>query len=277
MPPEHLTIEVTLSDVAITPDRGAARTVHPGRRDEPIAIGPVTAITTATWESGRLVIAYKAWSDRVVRYTYAIGQNPTRLTVDVEFLENGTGDRVRRVYEPTPAVSTDALPPSSAPREAVRSGDGGLLSGASRSGAIDQRPDAALKGLTHLGIVVEDLAPEAAKCGLMHDALEAAVTKRLSDAGFKVIRNSDDDTYLYVNINTVTASSGLCVSRYDVTLYSHAAAPLAHTAAPVPLQAELLHRGGLAGGAPAAHAESVLKSVLENVDLFTTRMKSANQ
>ena len=124
---------------------------------------------------------------------------------------------------------------------------------------------------------MEDLSPEAAKCGLMRDSLETAVTKRLTDAGFRVVRNSDDDTYLYLNINTVTASNGLCVSRYDVTLYSHTAAPLPHTASPVPLQAELLHRGGLAGGAPAAHADGVLKSVLENVDLFATRMKNANQ
>ena len=43
------------------------------------------------------------------------------------------------------------------------------------------------------------------------------------------------------------------MSRYDVMLYSHTAAQLTHTASPVPLQAELLHKGGLAGGAPAVH------------------------
>ena len=141
----------------------------------------------------------------------------------------------------------------------------------------DQRPDAALKGLTRLGVVVEGIGPDSAKCGLKQEAFEAAVTKRLTDAGLRIVRYSDDDTYLYVNIKTVTASSALCVSRYDVTLYSHAAAKLTHTSSPVLLQVELLHKGGLAGGGPAAHAEEVSKSVLEYVDQFSTRIRGANK
>ena len=124
---------------------------------------------------------------------------------------------------------------------------------------------------------MEGISSDAAKCGLKEDALTAAVSKHLTDAGLRVVRDTDDDTYLYVNVNTATASAGLCVSRYDVTLYSHAAAPLAHTSAPVLLQVELLHRGGLAGGAPAQHADAVTKGVLEYVDQFATRIKSANQ
>ena len=130
-------------------------------------------------------------------------------------------------------------------------------------------------GLSRLGLVVEGVGPDSAKCGLTPDALEGAVAKHLTDAGFRVVRDSDDDTYLYVNINTVTASAGLCVSRYDVTLYSHTTAKLSHTASPVLVQAELLHKGGLAGGGPAAHAASVLKSVLESVDQFATRVRNA--
>ena len=42
------------------------------------------------------------------------------------------------------------------------------------------------------------------------------------------------------------------------------------------LQVELLHKGGLAGGRPAAHADDVLKNVLEYVDQFSTRIRSAN-
>jgi hypothetical protein len=78
-----------------------------------------------------------------------------------------------------------------------------------------------------------------------------------------------------VNLNTSKVSTGLCVSRYDVTLYSHAAAPLSHTASPVLLQVELLHKGGIAGGAPAAHADGVVKSVLEYVDQFSARIRNA--
>lgn len=125
--------------------------------------------------------------------------------------------------------------------------------------------------------MVEGLGAEAAKCGLKQEALEAAITQRLTGAGLRVVRDSDDDTYLYVNVNTVTASASLCVSRYDVTLYSHAAAALTHTASPVLLQVELLHKGGLSGGGPAAHADGVSKSVLEYVDQFTTRIRDANK
>jgi hypothetical protein len=62
-----------------------------------------------------------------------------------------------------------------------------------------------------------------------------------------------------------------------VTLYSHAAAQLAHTASPVLLQVELLHKGGLAGGGPTVHQDGVLKSVLEYVDQFSTRIRDANR
>jgi hypothetical protein len=41
------------------------------------------------------------------------------------------------------------------------------------------------------------------------------------------------------------------------------------------LQAELLHKGGIAGGAPAAHAAGVVKSVLEYVDQFSARIRNA--
>ena len=276
VPPERLVIEVTPAIVTITPDPGAARTVQPGRRDQEAKIGPVTATTNTSWDAGRLTIVYTAGTDRMLRYVYAVGQNLDTLTVDVEFVEGRrSGDRVRRVYErtaPDSAPSTTAAPPGAAPPPATFP-----ASSLPATAAIDQRPDASLKGLTRLGVVVEGLGPDAAKCGLKPEAFETAVTKRLMDAGFAVVRNSDDDTYLYVNINTVTASAGLCVSRYDVTLYSHTAARLTHTASPVLLQVELLHKGGLAGGGPAVHPDSMLKSVLEYVDQFSTRIRNANK
>jgi hypothetical protein len=72
-------------------------------------------------------------------------------------------------------------------------------------------------------------------------------------------------------------SAGLCVSRYDVTLYTHTAARLSYTDSPVLLQVELLHKGGIAGGAPATHAAGTVKSVLEYVDQFATRIRAANK
>ena len=292
LPPDRLTIAVTPAIVTITPDPGAARTVQPGRRDESVKIGPVTVITNASWDANRLTIVYKAQTGRLLRYTYWVNQSPAQLIVEVEFVEGkGGGDRVRRVYEPmTPgdspvaAQSNSALGgPASAPStptapRGVTPPPGTFpASSGPASTAIDQRPDASLKGLTRLGVVLEGVGADAAKCGLKPEPIEAAVTKRLTDAGLRVVRYSDDETYLYVNINTVTASSALCVSRYDVTLYSHAAAQLPHTASPVLLQVELLHKGGLAGGGPAVHAESVLKNVLEYVDQFALRVRDANK
>ena len=141
---------------------------------------------------------------------------------------------MRRIYEPTspgdaavaaqsssaPDAPASAPPTPAAPRGAAPPPGTFPASSAPASTAIDQRPDAALKGLTRLGVVLEGIGADAAKCGLKQESLEAAVTKRLTDAGFRVVRDSDDESYLYVNINTVTASAGLCVSRYDVTLYS---------------------------------------------------------
>jgi hypothetical protein len=283
LPADRLTITVTPAIVTIAPDPGAARTVQPGRRDESVRIGPVTVITNSSWDAGQLTIVYRAQTGRLLRYTYSLNPKPMQLIVDVEFVEGkGGGDKVRRVYEPVRPGETDVpSPPAleappSVPAPAAPGAAGTLpTSPTPASTALDQRPDAALKGLTRLGVVVEGLGTEAAKCGLNQETLEAAVTKRLTDAGFRVVRFSDDETYLYVNINTVTASTTLCVSRYDVTLYSHAAARLAHTASPVLLQVELLHKGGLAGGGPAVHAESVMKNVLEYVDQFSTRIHNA--
>lgn len=276
LPPDRLTIDVTPAIVTLTPDPGAARSVQAGLRDQLVKVGPITVATNTTWDGSRLMVAYDVGSKRLLRYTYSIGQNAATLTVDVEFIEGGkTGDRVRRVYEraaPDAAPSTSSAAGATAPPPASFP-----ASPAPASGPIDQRPDAPLKGLARLGVVVEGIGAEAAKCGLKEEAIEAAVTKHLTDAGFRIVRDSDDDTYLYVNINTVTASNSLCVSRYDVTLYSHTAAKLTHTASPVLLQVELLHKGGLTGGGPAAHADGVLKSVLEYLDQFTTRIRDANK
>jgi hypothetical protein len=147
---------------------------------------------------------------------------------------------------------------------------------ASAQSPVDQRADAALRGITRLGVVLEGLGADAQTCGLRPETLETAVSKRLTDAGFRVMRDSDDETYLYVNINTVAPSAGLCVSRYDVTLYSHTTGKLSHSAASVLLQVELLRKGGLSGGGPATHAESVTRGVLETVEQFVGQMRSAN-
>ena len=282
-PFDHLTVGVTPTDVTITPDRAPARMLHTDGRDDTVPLGRVTSVANATWDAGRLVVVYKADPGRQLRYVYSLNANPMQLIVDVEFVERGGGDKVRRVYDPTVATDTKvaaATAPASAPAAATAAPTAPAVPAAPATPAsapIDQRPDAALKGLTKLGLVLEDLTGDAVACGLTQDALETTVSKHLSDAGFRVVRNSNDDTYMYVNINTAKVSTGLCVSRYDVTIYSHAAARLPHTESPVLLQVELLHKGGIAGGAPAAHADGVTKSLLEYVDQFSARIRNAGK
>ena len=74
----------------------------------------------------------------------------------------------------------------------------------------------------------------------MGEPEKAAASKRLTDAGFQVQKNSDEDSYVYVNIITTSPSLGFCVSRYDVFVYTHTTATLSYQTAPVLVQVSLL-------------------------------------
>ena len=198
----------------------------------------------------------------------------------VGFIERGGRDEVTRVYDAAapgalPSAQSATAPTSPAkppptqgaaptrlqpPQAAPASGD------RADTPMGPQRADAELKGITTLGVVVEELSSQAAACGLVRDTIEAAVSTIMTDAGFKVARNSDEDTYLYVNVITTSASSSLCVSRFDASLYSHTTARLSYQDAPLLVQVLLLHQGGLAGGGPREHADSVLRNVRQYVE-----------
>jgi len=290
-PSTHLTIVETATDVTISDDRKQSRTFHPDSKEDVIQLDGVPVEASAKREAGRLVVLYKVEQGRELRYTYSRTTSPAQLVVDVQFLERGKGDTVRRIYEPTsateaPAAETAApAPPATKPA----AGPTGTMPSESRTGSVpasgdrlgsqafNQRPGAELNGLTKLGVVVEELSSQAAACGLKQATLEAAVSKQLSDAGFSVARNSDEDTYVYVNVITTSLSTGFCVSRYDVFLYTNTTAALSYQKTPVLVQVSLLHKGGLAGGAPAAHADGVLKGVQGFVDQFATQIRAANK
>ena len=272
-PPARLTITDAPTAVTVTGDNRTPRTFHPNGRVEALDISSnvTTELTTTRDAAGRLVVLYQVEPGRQLRYTYSRVQTPEQLIVDVEFVEpKGTGDKVRLVYGRPGAVDT-ASASAAAPAPAAASQIGG------GAPAINQQPDAALKGLTRLGVVVEDLTPQAAACGLKQDALQAMVTKRLTDAGLRVIRYSDEDTYIYVNVVTTSTNNGLCVSRYDVDVLANTAGRLTYGSTPVLLQAQLLHKGGLAGSAAATHGDSVIKGVQEYVDEFASRIRNANK
>ena len=277
-PPARLTIDDTPAGVTVTADNKTPRTFHPNGRVEALDVSSTvtTELTTTRDAAGRLNVLYHVEPGRELHYTYSRVQAPEQLIVDVEFIEPKgagdakTGDRVRLVYGRPGTVETAAASPA-APATAASQLGGGAPA------AINQQPDAALKGLTRLGVVVEDLSPQAAACGLKQDALQAMVTKRLTDAGLRVIRYSDEDTYIYVNVVTTSTNNGLCVSRYDVDVLANTAGKLTYGSTPVLLQAQLLHKGGLAGSAAAAHGDSVTKGVQEYVDEFAARIRNANK
>ncbi len=268
-PAVRLTIVESSAAVTITDDQDHSRTFHPDGKEEVLRFGDVPVVTTAKWESGRLVVLYKAAEGRELRCTYSIAAtaNPPQLVMEVEFLERGGHDKVSRIYdraraaETPPATGATASPQGAAPEPP----------------AVAKGPDAELKGLMNLGVVVEDLSSQAIACGLKQDTIETAVTKSLTDAGLRVRRNSDEDTYVYVDILTSSLSTGLCVSRYDVFLYSHTTATLSYQHTPALVQVSLLHKGGIAGGAPVAHAEGVLRGVKESVDQFAARIRDATK
>jgi hypothetical protein len=279
-PTALLTITETPAAITIADDTGQVRTFHPDGKQEVLHLGELPLVATTKWEAGHLVVLYNVEEGRQLRYTYSRTADPAQLLVDVKFVERGGGDEVRRTYEPAGAAdAARAAPTASTPTAPLA----GLPSAAHASGdrvppqTFTQGPDVELKGLTTLGVVVENLSSQAAACGLSQGTLETAVAQLLSDAGLKVIRNSDEDTYVYVNVITTRLASGLCVSRYDASLSTHTTTKLSYQETPVLVQVSLLHEGGIAGGAPAAHADGVVQGVKQYVGQFAARIRAANK
>ena len=273
-PPARLMIVDTPGGVTITNELGQSRTFHPDAKEESIQLEGVPIGVTSKRETDRLVVDYHVDPNREVRYAYSTSANPSRLTVDVELLDHGTaGDKARRIYEP--GVASESLPSASA-----TPADSAARAAAASQPAhesFDQRPGAELKGLRALGILVEDLGREAQACGLRLDAIESALSKKLADGGFLVRRNSDEDTYVYVNVITDSVANGTCVSRYDAFLYTHATATLSYGDQPVLVQVSLMHRGGIGASAPTGHAAAVVRGLENYMDVFVSQIRDANK
>lgn len=285
-PTAHLTIAQAPGVISLTDDQGRARTFHPNGREEVLQLGDVPLVVTTIWDSEHLVIVYSVEQGRQLRYTYTTSANPRQLIVDIKFVERDGGDEVRRVYEPadsnerpaaaatTASAATAAKPGAGVPASAP---DASRAAATGEHPVFNQQPGAELKGLTTLGLVVEELSTQATACGLSQSAIETAASKALSDAGLTVRRNADEDTYVYVDIVTTKLPSGLCVSRYDASLYTHTTAKLSYQETPVLVQVSLLHNGGLAGGAGPAHAAGVLQGVAQYVGQFASQIRDANK
>jgi hypothetical protein len=307
-PPEELAITQTDEAVIVAMDNGRPRSFRPDGREAIQMLGRVPVVSVARWNGPRFEVRYKVQQNREVRYEYSRAAEPLRLVVQVSFVERGGKDTATLIYEAAreadPAAPRPASPPSPKPqappdpaRPPVFPPPGGLggLGQAGRPGSLPPPsqpaaptpptpqdapgpigPDAPLAGLARIGMVVEELRPQAATCGLSQAPLEALVTKAFTDAGLKVLRDSDEDTYVYVDINTSSLSTGLCVSRYDVYLFTHTMARLSHQSSPVLVQVQLLHQGGMAGGAAATHGDAVRRNVTQAVESFASRIRAAS-
>lgn len=272
-PPSRLMFVDSGAAITVTNELGQSRTLHPNGRSESVEIQGLVFLVTSQRDGDQLVATYQIEQDRLVRFTYSPSAAPRRLAVRVEFIERGTvGDKATRVYD----FGTDSgnvaanRTPSSAPAGAAP------LDGQTRED-FDQRPGAEFKGLKDVGILVEDLGPEARSCGLTHDALEDALARRMTTGGLNVRKNSDEDTYVYVNIVTTAMPNGGCVSRYDAFLYTHATAKLTYRQQPVLVQVSLMHRGGIGASAMASHAAAVSRGLEGYIDTFVTQIRDANK
>jgi hypothetical protein len=282
-PPVRLMIVDTPSSFTLTNELGQSRTLHPTGKPESVEVQGVTFIANTKRDGDQLVTVYDIEQGRTVRYTYSRSSNPPQLVVEVQFLEKGAGDKARRVYEPGSATDTASNAPAQPGAPAAPSQAGAPASPpggapAQTSEKFDERPGAELRGLTSLGILVEDLGSQAVACGLNHDALESALVKRLTDGGLTVKKNSDEDTYVYVNVQTSSLPSGACVSRYDAFLYTHGTARLSYRDQPVLVQISLIHRGSIgSSSAPGTHAAAVTRGLENYIDLFVTQIRNANK
>jgi hypothetical protein len=278
-PAMRVMIVDTPAAVTITNEVGQSRTLHPTGRPESVEIQGVSFVAMTKWDGDQLVTVYDVEQGRTVRYTYSRSSNPPQLVVDVQFLEKGAGDKARLVYEPgsatTTASSAPEQPGASPPRAPTGAPPGVPVQ---TSEKLDSRPGAELRGLTALGVVVEDLGSQAIACGLDHDALENAIAKRLTNGGLTVKKNSDEDTYVYVNVQTGSLPGGTCVSRYDAFLYTLGTARLSYRDQPVLAQISLIHRGGISSSsALGTHAAAVTQGLESYIDLFLTQIRNANK
>ena len=279
-PPERLTVAETPDSVTFTDEKGRSRTVHPDGRAETMQLDGTPVLMTARRESANLVVLYSVADLRQIRYTFSRGANPSQLVVDVQFLERGVGDTVRRVYTPAgPATTTSTTASGVAPGSSPGSppSSGAPSSGASAPKPVMPRAGSEFTGLVRLGLVVEELGTQAVGCGLTRDALERSVSKHFTDVGLKIVRDSDEDTYVYVNVMTSTLSTGMCISRYDWSIYSTTEATLSYQRSPLLAQVLLAHKGGLTGSLPGTHAADLIRGMDDGFNQIAAIIRDANK
>ncbi|MEQ1870768.1 MAG: hypothetical protein ABL961_12160 [Vicinamibacterales bacterium] len=272
-PPARLTISETPDVVTFSDDSGNVRSVHPNGPAETLSIGGTPVLTVAHREGRKLIVLYSVVDQRQIRYTYAHPEGNALLEVDVEFLErNRPMNTVRRVYKtfvPSATTAVAAIPGGSAP--------GPAQAAATAPRTAVPRAGSEFTGLKRVGIVVEELSTQAIACGLKRETLEAAAAKPFTDAGLKTSINSDEDTYVHVTVMTSSLPTGMCITRYDWSLYSMADATLSHQRTSLLAQVLLAHKGGLTGSMPAVHGADVIRGVTDGLMQVAGIIRDANK
>lgn len=274
LPPTRLTIVDTPQAVTLTDQMGNSRTFHPDSRAEVLQIGAASVLTTARREGGALIVLYSVADLRQIRYTYSRQPGSAALLVDVQFLDRGSGDAVRRVYVP---AETQAGPASRTAGAQTGGSDGAAGAPGAPPRTAVPRAGSEFTGLTRLGIVVEEPGTQAVNCGLTRAALETAVGKPFTAIGLRVSTNSDEDTYVHVSIMTSTMPTGMCISRYDWSIYSMTEATLSHQRSAVLAQVLLAHKGGLSGSLPATHGADVTRGLEDGLSQIAAIIRDANR
>lgn len=89
--------------------------------------------------------------------------------------------------------------------------------------ALDVGSRESLRGISGVGIVVEDIGPEVSADGLSQDAIREAAELILRSKGIRVLTNVErtrvrSAPYLYININTLKEELGLYAYAVNVDL-----------------------------------------------------------
>jgi hypothetical protein len=281
-PPAHLAIVRKETTVSIADDQGHSRTFHPDGRLEELTIGTVPLPTTARWDNETLVVIYDVESGRQLRYTYTPSTNPTRLLIDIRFMERGReGDEIKLTYEPPDAHDRAILsrqPASPAPPTAPAAGSPAPRALSPDAPPPGLPPGSELRGLSTIDVVVADLSAQAAACGIDQKKITTAIAGILTDAGFKTQAYGNEDADLVVNVVTSKLPDGICVSRYDASLVSHADATFPYLKGTVAaVEVQLLRDGGMAGGSPGSHAAAVVDALAKSVTRFVAQIRAANK
>jgi hypothetical protein len=154
-----------------------------------------------------------------------------------------------------------------------------VLMGAAPLHARQLNEERALSGIRAVYILVEDLHPDAEACGIRMADLQLSVARPLVDAGIRI--DGVLSPVIYLRVNAMLTSGGLCVASIGVEARATALAKLSHqTANPFPetsVFAALWDEGELLTGAPNNFGQRVNDKVRRFVDHFATKVKIANQ